>query len=389
MDLFEYILETMNYNLYTEDYLYESIDIKKIGSNIKGYIIRFFSWLRKKITDAFEKLKSKFSKKGSSNNEKDLPTDDEILKTDVDDSDLDDDDDENKEHERQEDDEHQKKEHERQEDDEHQKKEHERQERNKREREAAATKSFNQMRKESIKKVEKECVSVMVNDLRRIQEHIKKKGGFDKLTKSDIFNIRYEINDLKRNKNGYASIGGKVKAKRHVDDKLKMIDIRLSTIMSNNTHDYLVTDLDNLEDIINECSDIIEEFQDKATENIEKLSEYISSTNQKLDELLSGADKRISEKHAFKTEKDLIRYAEKFKTKIIQDLNRDQSGLENRYKMMTKISSGETQHKEYNENEKDRAERSLKPIEASINMYAKIYRVVVQIVPYAKLKEDK
>ena len=30
MDLFEYILETMNYNLYTEDYLYESIDIKKI-----------------------------------------------------------------------------------------------------------------------------------------------------------------------------------------------------------------------------------------------------------------------------------------------------------------------------------------------------------------------
>jgi uncharacterized protein YceH (UPF0502 family) len=159
--------------------------------------------------------------------------------------------------------------------------------------------------------------------------------------------------------------------------------------MSNNTRDYLVTDLDNLDDIINECRDVIEEFQDKATENIEKLSEYISSTNQKLDELLSRADKRISEKHAFKTEKDLIRYADKFKTKIIQDLNRDQSGLENRYKMMTKISSGETPHKEYNESEKDRAKRSLKPIEASINMYAKIYRVVVQIVPYAKLKEDE
>ena len=119
------------------------------------------------------------------------------------------------------------------------------------------------------------------------------------------------------------------------------------------------------------------------------MSEYISSTNQKLDELLSRADKRISEKHAFKTEEDLIRYTEKFKANIIQDLNRDQSGLENRYKMMTKISSGETQHKEYNENEKGRAERSLKPIEASINMYAKIYRVVVQIVPYAKLKEDE
>ena len=377
MDLFEYILETMNYNLYTEDYLYESIDIKKIGSNIKEYIVRFFKWLRKKITDAFEKLKSKFSKKSSPIDKKDLPNDDEILKTDVDDSDLDDGDDE-------------KKEHERQEESEQQKKENETKERIERERDDATTRSLiNQIKKESIKKVEKERVMEMVNDLRRIQEYIKKKGGFDKLTKSDIFSIRSNISDLKRNINGYARVGGKVKAKRHVDDKLKMISIRLSTIMSNNTHNYLVTDLDNLEDIINECSDIIEEFQDKATENIEKLSDYISSTNQKLDELLSRADKRISEKHAFKTEEDLIRYTEKFKTKIIQDLNRDQSGLENRYKMMTKISSGETQHKEYNESEKDRAERSLKPIEASISMYAKIYRVVVQIVPYAKLKEDE
>jgi hypothetical protein len=375
MDLFEYILETMNYNLYTEDCLYESIDIKKIGSNIKEYIVRFFSWLRKKITEAFEKLKSKFTKKGSSSNDKkDLPTDDEILKTDIDNRDIDDD----------------EKENERQEEAENQKKENETKERIERERDDATTRSLiNQIKKESIKKVEKERVMEMVNDLRRIQEYIKKKGGFDKLTKSDIFSIRSNISDLKRNINGYARVGGKVKAKRHVDDKLKMISIRLSTIMSNNTHNYLVTDLDNLEDIINECSDIIEEFQDKATENIEKLSEYISSTNQELDELLSRADKRISEKHAFKTEEDLIMYTEKFKTKIIQDLNRDQSGLENRYKMMTKISSGETHHKEYNEREKDYAERSLKPIEASINMYAKIYKVVVQIVPYAKLKEDE
>ena len=390
MDLFEYILETMNYNLYTEDYLYESIDIKKIGSNIKEYIVRFFKWLRKKITEAFEKLKSKFTKKGSSSNDKkDLPTDDEILKTDIDDSDLDDDDDDEKEHEIQRDDEHQKKEQERQEDDEQQKKERERQERIERERHVAVRRSLKQIKKEAVKKVKKESVSVMVNDLRRIQENIKKKGGFDNLTKSDIYKIMVDIDDLKRNKNGYASIGGKVKAKRHVDNKLKMINKRLSTIMNNNTHEYVITDLDNLEGIIDECRDIIEEFQDKATENIEKLSEYISSTNQKLDELLSGADKRISEKYVFKTEEDLIRYTEKYKTKIIQELNRDQSGLENRYKMMTKISSGETQHKEYNENEKGRAERSLKPIEASISMYARIYKVVVQIVPYAKLKEDK
>ena len=229
----------------------------------------------------------------------------------------------------------------------------------------------------------------MVDDLRGIQENIKKKGGFDNLTKSDIYNIIVDIDELQRNKNGYASIGMKAKAKRHVDNKLKMINKRLSTIQSNNTHEYVITDLYNLDDIINECRDVIEEFQDKATENIEKLSEYISSTNQKLDELLSRADKRISEKYAFKTEEDLIRCADKFKTKIIQELNRDQSGLENRYKMMAKISSGETQHKEYNENEKGRAERSLKPIEASISMYARIYKVVVQIVPYAKLKEDK
>lgn len=376
MDLFEYILETMNYNLYTEDYLYESIDVKKIGSNIKGYIQKFFKWLRKKITEAFEKLKSKFSKKGSSNDKKDLPSDDEILKT-VDNRDIDNDDDDEKENARQV-------------EAENHKKERETKERIERERDDATTRSLiNRIKKESIKKVEKERVMEMVNDLRRIQEYIKKKGGFDKLTKSDIFSIRSNISDLKRNINGYARVGGKVKAKRHVDDKLKMISIRLSTIMSNNTHEYLVTDLDNLYDVINECDDVIEEFQDKATENIEKLSEYISSTNQKLDELLSRADKRISEKHAFKTEEDLIRYTDKFKTKIIQELNRDQSGLENRYKMMTKISSGETPHKEYNESEKSRAERSLKPIEASISMYAKIYKVVVQIVPYAKLKEDK
>ena len=230
---------------------------------------------------------------------------------------------------------------------------------------------------------------MMVDDLRGIQENIKKKGGFDNLTKSDIYNIIVDIDELQRNKNGYASIGMKAKAKRHVDNKLKMINKRLSTIMNNNTHEYLVTDLENLDNIIEECSGIIKEFQDKAIENIEKLSEYISSTNQKLDELLSRADKRVSEKYAFKTEEELVRATEKFKIKILHYLNRDQSALENRYKMMTKISSGETPHKEYSESEKGRAERSLKPIEASISMYARIYKVVVQIVPYAKLKEDK
>ena len=58
MDLFEYILETMNYNLYTEDYLYESIDVKKIGSDIVGYIKRFFKWIRTK----FNQIVSKFKK---------------------------------------------------------------------------------------------------------------------------------------------------------------------------------------------------------------------------------------------------------------------------------------------------------------------------------------
>ena len=58
MDLFEYILETMNYNLYTEDYLYESIDMKKIGNDLVGYIKRFFKWIRTK----FEQIVSKFKK---------------------------------------------------------------------------------------------------------------------------------------------------------------------------------------------------------------------------------------------------------------------------------------------------------------------------------------
>ena len=396
MDLFEYILETMNYNLYTEDYLYESIDIKKIGSNIKEYIVRFFKWLRKKITEAFEKLKSKFSKKGSSNDKKDLPKDDEILKT-VDVGDLGDDekeqerqeDDEQpkKEQERQEDDEQPKKEQERQEDDEQPKKEQERQERNRREREALnqmkKREGLNQMKKESDKKVEKYHVTEMINDLTRIQENIKKKGGFDNLTKQDIFNIRHAISDLKRNKKGYEGVGGNVKAKRRVDDQLKMIIRRLSTIQSNNTHEYVITDLDNLEDIIDECRDIIEKFQDKSRENIEKLSEYISSTNEELDERLSRADKRISENHSFKTEEDLIRYTEKFKANILQDLNRDQATLENKYNMRKKEISS------YNESQRGRGEKLLKIIEASISMYARIYKVVVQIVPYAKLKEDK
>ena len=58
MDLFEYILETMNYNLYTEDYLYEGIDVKKIGSDLVGYIKRFFKWIRTK----FKQIVSKFKK---------------------------------------------------------------------------------------------------------------------------------------------------------------------------------------------------------------------------------------------------------------------------------------------------------------------------------------
>ena len=58
MDLFEYILETMNYNLYTEDYLYESIDMKKIGNDLVGYIKRFFKWIRTK----FDQIVSKFRK---------------------------------------------------------------------------------------------------------------------------------------------------------------------------------------------------------------------------------------------------------------------------------------------------------------------------------------
>ena len=49
MDLFEYILETMNYNLYTDEYLFENIltedmiteavDIRKLGSAIKKLLI--------------------------------------------------------------------------------------------------------------------------------------------------------------------------------------------------------------------------------------------------------------------------------------------------------------------------------------------------------------
>ena len=72
MDLFEYILETMNYNLYTDEYLFENIltedmiteavDIRKIGKAIKNYVDKFLQWIFKKAQDLFKFIKSKFVK---------------------------------------------------------------------------------------------------------------------------------------------------------------------------------------------------------------------------------------------------------------------------------------------------------------------------------------
>ena len=59
MDLFEYILETMNYNLYTEDYLFEAIDIKQIGKDLVGYVKKFFKWIKSKFKEIVDKFRIK------------------------------------------------------------------------------------------------------------------------------------------------------------------------------------------------------------------------------------------------------------------------------------------------------------------------------------------
>ena len=82
MDLFEYILETMNYNLYTDEYLFENIltedmiteavDIRKLGSAIKKYVDKFLQWIFKKAKDLFKFIKSKFFKNDNQNNKKNI-----------------------------------------------------------------------------------------------------------------------------------------------------------------------------------------------------------------------------------------------------------------------------------------------------------------------------
>jgi hypothetical protein len=68
MDLFEYILETMNYNLYTDEYLFENIDMKKLGSAVKSYYNKLKTYLIKKIQDVFSAFKNFFKKNKSNNN---------------------------------------------------------------------------------------------------------------------------------------------------------------------------------------------------------------------------------------------------------------------------------------------------------------------------------
>ena len=82
MDLFEYILETMNYNLYTDEYWFENIltedmiteavDIRKLGSAIKKYVNKFLQWIIKKAQDLFKFIKSKFVKNDNQNNKKNI-----------------------------------------------------------------------------------------------------------------------------------------------------------------------------------------------------------------------------------------------------------------------------------------------------------------------------
>ena len=80
MDLFEYILETMNYNLYTDEYWFENlltedmiteaVDIRKIGKAIKNYVDKFLQWIFKKARELFKFIKSKFVKNDNQNNKK-------------------------------------------------------------------------------------------------------------------------------------------------------------------------------------------------------------------------------------------------------------------------------------------------------------------------------
>ena len=82
MDLFEYILETMNYNLYTDEYWFENIltedmiteavDIRKLCSAIKKYVDTFLQWIFKKAKDLFKFIKSKFVKNDNQNNKKNI-----------------------------------------------------------------------------------------------------------------------------------------------------------------------------------------------------------------------------------------------------------------------------------------------------------------------------
>ena len=83
MDLFEYILETMNYNLYTDEYLFENIDMKKLGSAVKSYYNKLKTYLIKKIHDVFSAFKIFFKKNKSNNDEKSKESEKEIYTIDM------------------------------------------------------------------------------------------------------------------------------------------------------------------------------------------------------------------------------------------------------------------------------------------------------------------
>ena len=83
MDLFEYILETMNYNLYTDEYLFENIDMKKLGSAVKSYYNELKTYLIKKIHDVFSAFKNFFKKNKSNNDEKSKESEKEIYTIDM------------------------------------------------------------------------------------------------------------------------------------------------------------------------------------------------------------------------------------------------------------------------------------------------------------------
>ena len=83
MDLFEYILETMNYNLYTDEYLFENIDMKKLGSAVKSYYNKLKTYLIKKIHDVFSAFKNFLKKNKSNNDEKSKESEKEIYTIDM------------------------------------------------------------------------------------------------------------------------------------------------------------------------------------------------------------------------------------------------------------------------------------------------------------------